>query len=286
MSAPHEPVGSFEELGTGRWRPSWSDGWVRQLAGTLTGITTAVRNHPPQLTDHDGEPIAENVVTWVVANSVEAVLTATRAAELDEDDLSGLAAAALNLSVIAAALDHDLGSTSDRPSGDNAAVAWSDTMRKLALAVRGALETTVDRLPDGSFRFGWRKSDVAWLDLVSERLDAALDSHDDSIERLFPPAYGDDHERNAGYDALMRSELIATRRASLEVLLGTVGQPELDEDGLDSAMRAVNDLRIYLGTVLGISEDQPPANTAEPTLVIAYERLSILLVRILEARDD
>lgn len=88
------------------------------------------------------------------------------------------------------------------------------------------------------------------------------DASDPSLTRLFPTAYADDPERDAGYHALVRDELLEKRLASIDVVEETLavadGSAELDGDALTSWMLAANDLRLVLGTRLDVSEDDDP----------------------------
>ena len=57
-----------------------------------------------------------------------------------------------------------------------------------------------------------------------------LERDDPSAGRLFPPAYGDDAERNAEYDALVHDDLLAARLSSLRVMEETLDASHLNED--------------------------------------------------------
>ena len=82
-----------------------------------------------------------------------------------------------------------------------------------------------------------------------------LSSDDPALERLFPPAYLNDDERNDDYRRLMRDDLTNHRLSSLAVLEATLDEKRLDEDQLTAWMGALNDLRLVLGTRLEVSED-------------------------------
>ena len=76
------------------------------------------------------------------------------------------------------------------------------------------------------------------------------------LQRLFPPPYGENEERNQGYSALAGSELVERKFAALDVVTGTISAEDLSEEEVEAWMRSINDIRLVLGTVLGISEDQ------------------------------
>lgn len=77
---------------------------------------------------------------------------------------------------------------------------------------------------------------------------------DPSLRRLFPPAYEDEQDED-GYRALMGAELLDGRREALELLARTAEQERLSADEADAWLRALNDLRLVLGTRLDVQED-------------------------------
>ncbi len=82
-----------------------------------------------------------------------------------------------------------------------------------------------------------------------------LSSDDPALERLYPPAYLADDDRNDEYRRLMRDDLTDHRLSSLAVLEATIDATRLDEDQLLAWMGSLNDLRLVLGTRLDVSED-------------------------------
>ncbi len=106
------------------------------------------------------------------------------------------------------------------------------------------------------------------------------------LRRLFPPPYGDDTERNEGWAALARPELIENRLASLDRVIATVDATSLDEEQADAWMRSLNDVRLVLGTVLDVAEDDvaPVVDERNAATYQAYELLGILLELLVQAR--
>jgi hypothetical protein len=92
-------------------------------------------------------------------------------------------------------------------------------------------------------------------------------------------------ERNQGYAALAVPELIEHRRESLEVLRTSSEATVLDEDRMAAWMRSVNDLRLVLGTLLGVESDDEPPEVPEELehLQAIYEFLGSLLDTIVHA---
>ena len=100
------------------------------------------------------------------------------------------------------------------------------------------------------------------LDELDTLLEGPADSDDDVLTRLYPAAYRDDPEAEVEFRSLTesslrtaRSERIATCRADL------AGGPDIDLSDADAGRRwiqVLNDLRLALGTRLGITEDDEP----------------------------
>ena len=87
--------------------------------------------------------------------------------------------------------------------------------------------------------------------------------------------------------ALADHELIASRRAALGQALAVVDGGEADDEAVNAVMRAVNDLRLVIGTKLDVSEDhdEPPSpDDAEATeLWVAYHVLGAILTDTIAA---
>lgn len=78
------------------------------------------------------------------------------------------------------------------------------------------------------------------------------------LQRLFPPAYPDDDEKEEEYQRLMRDELVASRAATIDDVARVLGDDDadvLDEAQVVSLLQGVNALRVVLGTMLDVDED-------------------------------
>ena len=113
----------------------------------------------------------------------------------------------------------------------------------------------IKRSRDGSYAVSLETWERDLLRTLPAQLRDLLTSDDPALERLYPPAYVDDDERNDEYQRLMRGDLEQRRRTSLDVMEATIDATTLDEDQLVAWMGAVNDLRLVLGTRLDVSED-------------------------------
>jgi Domain of unknown function (DUF2017) len=123
-------------------------------------------------------------------------------------------------------------------------------------------------------------AEVAVLVSLLDELDALLESDGDPddavVQRLHPDAYPDDTEAEVEYRSLTETSLRTERSERLEAC-----RAELDSDGAvdltDPAagqrwIQVLNDLRLALGTRLGITEDDdheidPSAADAHPRLI-------------------
>jgi hypothetical protein len=106
-----------------------------------------------------------------------------------------------------------------------------------------------------------------------------------SLRRLFPPAYSTDEDAQRNYESLTRTELSAHHRRALATLSRTALATSIDDEELNEWLTAVNDLRLVLGTVLGVTEDQPASSSGASSQMVVYIYLSQLeaeLVDVLE----
>ncbi|MEM8926120.1 MAG: DUF2017 family protein [Actinomycetota bacterium] len=124
-----------------------------------------------------------------------------------------------------------------------------------------------------------------WVLSLATQLDELLDADVEELRRLFPTAYPDDPERDAGYQILARQELIDSRREAIALMQETVAKPTLTGDELSAWMGIVNDLRLVLGTRLDVSEDDHDIDPDDPEapLYILYHQLGYLLSEIVDA---
>jgi hypothetical protein len=107
----------------------------------------------------------------------------------------------------------------------------------------------------GGFRVRLPQEERELLRSLPGQLRALLETDDPCLERLVPPAYGDDLEANAAYDELVRDELLHGRLEALRLLEETVDAERLDEEQLNAWIGALNDFRLVLGTRLGVTEE-------------------------------
>jgi Domain of unknown function (DUF2017) len=92
----------------------------------------------------------------------------------------------------------------------------------------------------------------------------AANPKDAVFRRLFPPAYANDEMAEQEYRRLVGPDLDESRSLAFETLSKTADAKELSEEELDAWVRALNDIRLWLGTLLDVSEDQTEDGPDDP----------------------
>jgi hypothetical protein len=147
----------------------------------------------------------------------------------------------------------------------------------------------VRRRGEGRYQVRLRPNErVLVADLVGQLREQLLASTDDpAVRRLFPPAYPNDAERDAGYQVLTRDELLEHRLSALDVVERTLDGNELDHADMTAWMGTLNALRLVLGTRLDVDEDLPDLDRADPMApaYAVYEYLGWLLSQVIDVLD-
>jgi hypothetical protein len=115
----------------------------------------------------------------------------------------------------------------------------------------------------GVLRMEVTEAEVALLEgLLSDfaHTVTAPDHRDPVIRRLYPDGYTDDPEAAREYRELVERDLQAERIARVHACRAELppggGRVSLDADATDRWLRVLNDLRLGLGTRLGVTEDE------------------------------
>jgi len=111
-----------------------------------------------------------------------------------------------------------------------------------------------------------------------------------AVSRMFPVAYPEaqDADRQTEYRLLVHDELRASHLAALETLIAGAEATVIDAVELGSWMRAVNGIRLVLGTRLDITDDDIPDETGPPEggdMRVIYDFLSWLTAEMVEALE-
>jgi hypothetical protein len=146
----------------------------------------------------------------------------------------------------------------------------------------------MERAADGGVELRLTREERALLTGLAGELLVLLDGEpgDPALRRLSPPAYDDEQDEDA-YRELMGGELLAGRREALELIARTAEQERLSLEEADAWLRALNDLRLVLGTRLDVKEDTfleelRPEDPRAPALAV-YGYLSWLQEQLVAA---
>ena len=129
----------------------------------------------------------------------------------------------------------------------------------------------VTRIDATSYSLNIDASDRTTLNALLDQMRDLLmnDSSSDIARRLFPAAYHQDEQHEQEYQRLMRDELLSSRLTSLSLTSSilereaTTNSIALTADELDALMRSINSLRLVLGTLLNVDEDEFEARLDE-----------------------
>lgn len=145
----------------------------------------------------------------------------------------------------------------------------------------------VERTRRGRYRLRLPDQERELLRALPGQLRELLGTDDPAIQRLFPPAYRDDPERQAEYESLVSPELSRERLDALAVVERTIDATQLTEDEVAAWLGAINDLRLVLGTRLEVTEEMyeegfPEDDPRSPGFAL-YAYLGWLEEQIVEA---
>ena len=92
---------------------------------------------------------------------------------------------------------------------------------------------------------------------ADDGVDTAIDDIDsaDIMARLYPSAAPEDPRADASYRRLVHEDLEAGRRARIAVVEATLDSRSLDDEQAEAWLQTLNDLRLVLGTRLGVTDD-------------------------------
>jgi hypothetical protein len=137
----------------------------------------------------------------------------------------------------------------------------------------------------GAYRLDLSDGDrEALRELVPQFAALLADPANPALRRLFPPAYSDpaDAERDDEYRRLMQEDLVERHREELDLVVDTADSRTLSEEQLLSWTRALNSIRLVLGTYLDVSEDDDMEAEASPEMYL-YRWLSYVLGEAIDA---
>jgi hypothetical protein len=117
----------------------------------------------------------------------------------------------------------------------------------------------------GGYVLNLKAQDREILRQLVPQFSALLDEPDQPVlRRLFPPAYSEASyaEHAEEYRRLMQEDLVTRHRTELDLLVSTADAERLSEEQLLAWARALNGLRLVLGTFLDVQEGQEVSQPA------------------------
>lgn len=140
------------------------------------------------------------------------------------------------------------------------------------------------RTGEGTYRVDLDADDREVLRLLPAQLQAAVAANpgDGAFRRLNPPAYAHDEAAEREYRQLVGSDLDEGRAQALETLVRTADAAELTEAEISAWLRALNDIRLWLGTVLDVSDDMDSDEAEDPPHIL-YHALTFLQGSVIDA---
>ncbi len=146
----------------------------------------------------------------------------------------------------------------------------------------------VRRLRRGGIELRLPAPEREFLRSLAPQMREALETPDDpAVARLFPKAYPEDEERQAEYRLLAGSELLESHLAALATLEESADAERLDDDQAQAWIRALNEVRLVLGTRLEVTEEgaERPTDADDPRIAVfaAYDYLSMLQGELVDA---
>ena len=105
------------------------------------------------------------------------------------------------------------------------------------------------------------------------------------LRRLFPPAYhlADDAEADAEFHRLMSEDLAASRLTAIATVLDALQTGSLaDEDAAMAFLQSINALRLVLGTLLDVGENDDLSQIADDDPMVGEHHLYGFLSWVLD----
>jgi len=125
---------------------------------------------------------------------------------------------------------------------------------------RWSVKPPVERVRNG-YRINLRAEERELVRRLLAELQALLvgPSDNPALKRIFPTAYhlAQHAEQDAEYQRLMREELVASRLTAISAVNAALdAKPPLAEGQILALMQSLNGLRLVIGTMLDVSEEE------------------------------
>ena len=120
---------------------------------------------------------------------------------------------------------------------------------------------------------------VAGLELLE-----AGETVSDGVRRILPTANPTDPEQESAFVARHRAALLAHHMDALDIVSNTADSSRLNEVEIDGWLTAITDLRLALGVMLGVTEEEHRLDPDAPDYAdwVCYHYLSFLQNEVIE----
>jgi hypothetical protein len=133
-----------------------------------------------------------------------------------------------------------------------------------------------------------RDEQLLLAELLDELEGLLDDPEDPELRRLFPPAYSEPTD-DEQYRSLVRDQLVSGRSKALATVRATLSRDTLDVEQADQWLRALNDMRLVLGTRWDVTEQldyrKLDLNERRGRELAVYGYLSWLQEQLVEALE-
>lgn len=149
---------------------------------------------------------------------------------------------------------------------------------------------------DGTFSLKLPEEERSVLSHLAEQLSDLLlradraAGEDEAVDRLFPAAYSEEEDwaKDAEFRVMRGEALLDHHRGALSIIVSTAGQDRLTGEEAYAWMQALNQLRLVLGSRLGVTEEgDEEANLSEDHPAahgfLLYHYLTMLQGELIEA---
>ena len=176
-----------------------------------------------------------------------------------------------------------------RLPASRARTVGDDATRRLTAVFRE--HPRVVREPDGRYRLDLPNAERVVVRQLPAQLRQELDAPDHpDLRRVFPPASNEDDRLVQEYRELIGDQLLAGRLRAVETMESTVDADVLDEEQILAWLSTVNDLRLILGTRLGVTDERQdedlPDGDPRSQVYALYHYLGFLEDQIIEALSE
>ena len=151
------------------------------------------------------------------------------------------------------------------------------------------MQRWIERRRDGTIAVELQDVERETLSSLLEQLrDLLLAGDRNALRRLYPTAYPQHENLEQDYRSLVHDSLLAQRLDTIDAMQATLSCTTLSDEELGTWMTGVNSVRLTLGTLLDVSEDDalPSPDDADFDQRSLYYLLGLLLEQIVDVMFD